>query len=139
MSHSQAPDPKPGSDPDVGPALTSGTLRYLALLALVVGLVLTSVFAWRGWRQWEYQQRLADGQVQVEALRGWMTLPYIERTHGLPQSVARAALGLPAEGGDDRSLHEWFDISGMDPVVGRSRVEALILGRSHPPVPTAPP
>jgi hypothetical protein len=139
LTKPQAPDPKPGSDQDPGLVPKAEKLRHLALLVLVAGLVLTLVFVWRGWRQWEYQQRLVDGQVQVEALRGWMTLPYIERAHGLPQSAVREALGLPAQGGDDRSLHEWFEIRGIDPMEGRNRVEALILDRSDPSAPTAPP
>lgn len=111
----------------------------MALLALIAGLVLTSVFAWRAWRQHDYEQRLADGQVRVETLRGWMTLPYIERAHGLPQSEARAELGLPAEGGEERSLRDWFELQGIDPLEGRQRVEALILRRTPPAAPAAPP
>lgn len=108
-------------------------------MALLIGLALTALFAWRAWRQHDYEQRLAAGQVQVETLRGWMTLPYIERAHGLPQSELRAALGLPAEGGDERSLHDWFELQGIDPLLGRQKVEALILRRSPPAVPALPP
>lgn len=121
------------------PTATGRRLRRLALLALIAGVVLTSVFAWRAWRQHDYEQRLADGQVRVETLRGWMTLPYIERAHGLPQSEVRAELGLPAEGGDERSLRDWFELQGIDPLLGRQRVEALILRRKPPAAPATPP
>ncbi|WP_422289949.1 hypothetical protein [Hydrogenophaga sp.] len=107
--------------------MSSRVPRALAVLALVTGLLVTAVFAWRAWRQHEYEQRLTSGQVQVETLRGWMTLPYIERTHGVPQSRMREALGLPAQGGDERSLRDWFERQGIDPVQGRQKIEALIL------------
>lgn len=103
--------------------------RRLAVAALVVGVLLMSVFAWRAWRQHDYQTRLAAGEIQVETLRGWMTLSYIERVHGVPETRVRDVLGLPASGGDDLSLHDWFDSRGIDPLDGRKKVEALILER----------
>lgn len=103
--------------------------RWLAVAALVVGLLLMSVFAWRAWRQHDYQSRLAAGEIQVETLRGWMTLSYIERVHGVPEAQVREVLGLPASGGDDLSLHDWFESQGIDALQGRKKVEALILER----------
>lgn len=103
--------------------------RRLAVAALVVGVLLMSVFAWRAWRQHAYQTRLATGEIQVENLRGWMTLSYIERVHGVPETQVREVLGLPASGGDDLSLHDWFGSQGIDPLEGRKKVEALILQR----------
>lgn len=103
--------------------------RRLAVAALVVGVLLMSVFAWRAWRQHDYQTRLAAGEIQVETLRGWMTLSYIERVHGVPEAQVREALGLPASGGDDLSLHDWFGAQGIDPLEGRKKIEALILER----------
>ena len=99
------------------------------MAALVVGVLLMSLFAWRAWRQHDYQTRLAAGEIQVETLRGWMTLSYIERVHGVPETRVREVLGLPASGGDDLSLHDWFDSRGIDPLDGRKKVEALILER----------
>lgn len=103
--------------------------RRLAVAALVVGVLLMSVFAWRAWRQHDYQTRLAAGEIQVETLRGWMTLSYIDRVHGVPEAQVREALGLPASGGDDLSLHDWFGTQGIDPLEGRKKIEALILER----------
>lgn len=103
--------------------------RRLAVATLVVGLLLMSVFAWRAWRQHDYQTRLAAGEIQVENLRGWMTLSYIERVHGVPEERVREVLGLPASGGDDLSLHDWFGAQGIEPLEGRKKVEALILER----------
>lgn len=121
------PEPSPPATSVATPPGGRRVARILAVLALVAGLLVTAVFAWRAWRQHDYEQRLASGQVQVETLRGWMTLPYIERAHGVPQSRMRAALGLPAQGGDERSLRDWFELQGIDPVQGRQKIEALIL------------
>lgn len=112
--------------------------RRLAVAAVVLGLLLVGVFAWRAWRQHDYQTRLATGELKVDTLRGWMTLSYIERVHGVPEARVREALGLPATGGDDLSLHEWFDSRGMDPLEGRRKVEALILARPPAAPGTAP-
>jgi hypothetical protein len=121
------PEPTQPASQRTTPLVRSRVPRVLAIIALVAGLLVTSVFTWRAWRQHEYGQRLASGQVQVETLRGWMTLPYIERAHGVPQARMRAALGLPAQGGDERSLRDWFELQGIDPVEGRRKIEALIL------------
>jgi TRAP-type C4-dicarboxylate transport system permease small subunit len=70
----------------------------LAMLALVLGLALVGFFGVRAWHQYEYAHRVASGAVRVESLRGWMTLPYIEKAYGVPEQELRTALGLPSEG-----------------------------------------
>lgn len=103
--------------------------RIVAAALLAAGLVLSGFFGLRTWRQYEFTQRVARGEVQVESLRGWMTLPYIERVYGVPQADLRAALGLPATGFEDRSLREWLSVQGVDPQAGRRTIENLILDR----------
>lgn len=100
--------------------------RWLALAAVVLGLVLLLVFGLRAWRQFEFSGRVASGEVRVASLRGWMTLPYIERVYGVPQREIRQALGLPLQGLDDRSLREWGEESGLDRLAYRGVVESLI-------------
>lgn len=112
--------------------------RRWAWLALLAGLLLVAVFGVRSWHQWQYAQRLARGEVQVETVRGWMTLPYIAQVHGVAQADLRAALALPPAGHDERSLHEWFEAQGIDPVAGRAALEAVILrARGAPARPAA--
>lgn len=101
--------------------------RWAYVLLALAGLVAVGLFSVRAWHQWSYTQRLQSGAVQVESLRGWMTLDYIEKAYGVPQARVREVLGLPASGHDERSLREWLDASGRDPEAGRRQVEALIL------------
>lgn len=103
------------------------TRHWLGVLAIVVGLVLLSLFGMRMWHQYQYAQRVAAGEIQVESLRGWMTLSYISRVYGIQELALREGLGLPATGDEERSLQSWFDLRGIDPVTGRAAVEALIL------------
>lgn len=104
-----------------------GHRRWPSVLAAVAGLVLVVFFAIRVWHQWSYAQRIDSGEVQVENLRGWMTLAYIEKVYRVPEAQTRQALGLPSTGFEDRSLKDWFEATGQDPATGRRKVEALIL------------
>jgi hypothetical protein len=106
--------------------------RWLALVALAMGLALVAGFGLRAWSAWQFTQRVARGEIQVETLRGWMTLPYIARVHGVPEPELRAALGLPASGHETRSLLEWFKAAGIEPKAGRRAIEALIVARGRP-------
>ena len=114
------------------PAFPKRMRRWLAVLALLIGLALVVGFGWRAWKQVQFNQRVASGEVKVETLRGWMTLAYIERAYGVPQAELRQALGLPATGFDDRSVHEWGAVTGLDPVAARHTVEELMLKHAPP-------
>ncbi|MCV0439558.1 MAG: tetratricopeptide repeat protein [Hydrogenophaga sp.] len=110
--------------------LLQRTRRWLGVLAIVAGLALLALFGARAWHQYQYAQRVAAGQIKVETLRGWMTLPYIAKVYGVPESRLRETLGLPPTGDEDRSLRSWLDLQGIDPVSGRARIEALILAET---------
>lgn len=106
--------------------------RWLAVVAVLVGMSLVVGFGWRAWKQIQFNQRVARGEVQVETLRGWMTLPYIERVYGVPQVELRRALGLPATGFDDRSVRDWGKEANLDPDAVRHIIEKLILEHEPP-------
>lgn len=106
--------------------------RWPGLLALALGLVLVVSFGWRAWRHFDFQQRVDRGEVQVETLRGWMTLTYIERVFGVPQTELRQALGLPATGFEHRSIRDWGKEAGLDPDAARHTIERLILEHAPP-------
>lgn len=107
--------------------LPHGWRRWVGLMALVFGAALLVFFGTRAWHQWVYAQRVDRGEVQVQSLRGWMTLSYIARVYHIPEAELRTALGAPLTGFEQRSLKDWLDQSGTDSVEGRRRVEALIL------------
>lgn len=102
------------------------------MVAVLVGMALVVGFGWRAWKQIQFNQRVARGEVQVETLRGWMTLPYIERVYGVPQIELRQALGLPANGFDDRSIRDWGKEANLDPEAVRHIIETLILEHAPP-------
>lgn len=110
--------------------------RLLALLSLVLGAGLLGFFGLRAWHQAAHMQRLVQGEVQIESLRGWMTLPYIAQTYRVPEAELRAALGLPAAGFDQRSLKEWLAVAQLDREEARRRIEALVPAAAPEPAKT---
>lgn len=80
--------------------------RYLTTILIVVGLLLiiwfgmrSAVSAIRVWRT-----GLQPGVTDVEAIRGWMTIPYIGQAFGVPEEYLFEALGTPAGGNRRKSL-----------------------------------
>jgi hypothetical protein len=117
----------------VATGLNQRKRNRLAALALCVGVILIAVFGLRTWHQIEFSQRVQRGEVRVETLKGWMTLPYIAQTYKVPEVELRSALGVPASGHEERSLRQWFDAARIDAMVGREALEKLILARQTPP------
>ncbi|WP_147321317.1 hypothetical protein [Rhodoferax lacus] len=89
--------------------------------------MLIGIFGARAYHQWDYNRKVESGEIRVESLRGWMTLAYIAHTYKVPEADIRQALGLPASGNVDRSLRVWFKEAGIDPIVGRQKLEAELL------------
>lgn len=110
-------------------SLSRGIPRWVVGLILVVGVALIALFGVRLLNQLDYSRKVQSGEIQVETLRGWMTLPYIARTYGVEETTLRAALGVAAQGNSERSLREWIDVSGQDPAAARQIVEKLIMTR----------
>ncbi|MGE0312543.1 MAG: hypothetical protein AB7P21_13090 [Lautropia sp.] len=113
--------------------------RRLALAVLVLGLSLVAFFGLRWWHELQFAQHVARGEIRVEQVRGWMTLPYLARAHRVAEGALRDAIGAPATGHEQRSLRQWFDALGLDPVAGRRAIEAVILAGSASPPPSSPP
>lgn len=110
-------------------SLSRGLPRWMVGLILVVGVALIALFGIRMLNQLDYARKVQSGEIQVETLRGWMTLPYIARTYGVEETTLRTTLGVAAEGNSERSLREWIDASGQDPISARKKVEKLIVAR----------
>ncbi|MEQ1535179.1 MAG: hypothetical protein ABL923_04820 [Burkholderiaceae bacterium] len=98
-------------------------------MILVVGVALIALFGLRILNQLDYSRKVQSGEIQVETLRGWMTLSYIAHAYGVEETDLRTALGVAALGYSERSLREWIDASGQDPTSARKKVENLIVAR----------
>lgn len=110
-------------------SLSRGLPRWMVGLILVVGVALIALFGLRILNQLDYSRKVQSGEIQVETLRGWMTLSYIARAYGVEETALRTTLGVAAEGNSERSLREWINASGQDPISARKKVEKLIVSR----------
>ena len=83
-----------------------GWQRNLTTILIVVGLLLVIWFGMRSVvsaiRVW--RTGLQPGVTDVEAIRGWMTIPYIARAFGVPEEYLFEALGIAAKGNRGKSL-----------------------------------
>lgn len=85
---------------------TSRRERLLIGGLIAIGLILVLFFGFRAARSYIRIQQtgLEPGVTDVEAIRGWMTVPYIAQAYGLPQEYIFEQLGIPAEGNQKKGL-----------------------------------
>lgn len=79
-------------------------------------------------------------ETDVERVREWMTIPFIARMYGVPESILYEALAIPAWGNHKKSLEdlnrEYFPES--DGIVMKI-VKATLLANQTLPTPIPPP
>ncbi|MCB0178020.1 MAG: hypothetical protein KDI62_07310 [Anaerolineae bacterium] len=82
--------------------------RLIFIGLLVVGLLLMGFFGLRAARSYIRIQQtgLEPGVTDVEAIRGWMTVPYIAQAYQVPESFIFEQLDIPAEGNRKKSLRD---------------------------------
>lgn len=82
--------------------------RLIFIGLLVVGLLLMGFFGLRAARSYIRIQQtgLEPGVTDVEAIRGWMTIPYIAQAYQVPESFIFEQLDIPAEGNRKKSLRD---------------------------------
>ncbi|MCB0191278.1 MAG: hypothetical protein KDJ65_04985 [Anaerolineae bacterium] len=82
--------------------------RLIFIGLLVVGLLLIGFFGLRAARSYIRIQQtgLEPGVTDVEAIRGWMTVPYIAKAYEVPETFIFEQLGIPAEGNGKKSLRD---------------------------------
>jgi hypothetical protein len=98
----------------------------LALLVLSFGLIV--VFGLRTLREYRrLQAELTPGTVDVEQIRGWMTLPYIARGYDVPQAALFSALGVPESGNARLSIRQLAGKYQRDPSEIRATIQHVIL------------
>ena len=76
----------------------------IGLIAL--GLILVGFFGVRAVVSFIRIQQtgLQPGVTDAEAIRGWMTIPYIATAYGVSEEYLFEHIGIPAEGNRDKSL-----------------------------------
>lgn len=76
------------------------------LILVILGIVLTAFFGFRVFQSYARIRLggLQPGTTDVEAIRGWMTVPYIAKIYKLPASYLYRQAGVPASGNDEKSL-----------------------------------
>ena len=105
------------------------SVRLIVTIALIViGLALVFFFGRGFWRDYmRLQQRgLQPGVTDVEAIRGWMTLPYVARAYGVPEAELFEALGIPQAENQGLSIKQLADKYGKDPNAIRETVQTVI-------------
>ncbi|MCB0165511.1 MAG: hypothetical protein KDI79_14875 [Anaerolineae bacterium] len=82
--------------------------RLIFIGLLVIGLLLIGFFGLRAVRSYIRIQQtgLEPGVTDVEAIRGWMTIPYIAQAYQVPESFIFEQLDIPAEDNRQKSLRE---------------------------------
>ena len=90
--------------PPDSPASPRRWSRILLISLVVLGLFLTLFFGVRAARSYLriWQTGLQPGVTDVEAIRGWMTVPYIARAYAVPEEVIFERLDIPP-GEDNRA------------------------------------
>lgn len=82
--------------------------RLICIGLVVLGLILTIMFSMRVVRSYLriWQTGLEPGMTNVEAIRGWMTIPYIAKSYGVPEEYIFEQLDISPQGNRRRALHD---------------------------------
>lgn len=80
--------------------------RRLVTGLIVAGLILVIFFGLRAVRSYLRIQQtgLQPGVTDVEAVRGWMTIPYIAQAYGVPETYIFDQINIPRPGNEEKSL-----------------------------------
>jgi hypothetical protein len=82
--------------------------RFISMGLILIGLLLVGLFGVRTVASYIRIQRteLQAGVTDVEAIRGWMTIPYIAKAYGVPEGYIFAQIGIPQVGNQAKSLSQ---------------------------------
>jgi hypothetical protein len=80
--------------------------RKIMLVLLTVGILLSAFFGLRAARSLArlHQDGLRPGETDVNAIRGWMTVPYIAKVYHVPPDYLYQQIGVPPAGNNAKSL-----------------------------------
>lgn len=113
--------------------------RFIPIGLILIGLLLVGVFGVRTVVSYIRIQRtgLQSGVTDVEAIRGWMTIPYIAQAYGVPEEFIFAQVGIPQTDNQAKSLSQLNrSYAPGESAVILSRVKAAIRQyQAKPPTP----
>lgn len=110
--------------------LRQSTHRLVITIVLVIaGLGMVGFFGLRAYRAYDRFQHdaPAGGLADVDAIRGWMTLPYIARAYNVPEDALFAALSIPKAGNTRLSVKQLVDKYDRDPLATRQAIQQVLL------------
>ncbi len=126
------------------PAAPSPLWRWLTVALLILGLLLTVLFALRATRSFRtfHDERGRPPREATGNIEPWMTIPYVAAAYDVPEEFLYAQLGLDGEGLARKSLmqleRQYFD--GERGLL-RTRIQAaleLYYADSAVPTPVVP-
>jgi hypothetical protein len=111
----------------------------LTIVLVIVGMGLVGFFGMRAYRAYSrlQQAELSAGTADVEAIRGWMTLPYIARAYGVPEDALFQTLGIPKAGNRQLSVRQLVAKYGREPQATRQAIQQVLRDYQHRPTPTS--
>jgi len=113
------------------------------LALLIIGILLAAFFGFRTVRSFLRIQRtgLHPGMTDVEAVRGWMTIPYISRMYNVPPDILFRAIEVQPEGNEKKSLSELNQANrpGEKGVYLNIIKQAILTFQATHPAPPPPP
>ena len=118
------------------PTLSRNEQRIFFML-IILGIFLVGFFGLRTVRSYIRLQRmgLQPGITDVEAVRGWMTIPYIATAYGIPEGYIFKQLNIPAEGNHKESLSQLnrqYDFGEKGAIVSAVKTAITTYQTEHP-------
>jgi hypothetical protein len=116
--------------------------RIIVIGLISVGLLLALFFGFRAFRSFMQirQYGLKPGVTDVEAIRGWMTVPYIAKAYKVPPEYLFEKIGVPPAGNQHKSLSQLNRERNLEKMALLNAVKEAIrqYQAEHPPFPEAP-
>ena len=97
---------QPEEIPSTTPTPLSPLWRWVTVGILLLGLVLTVLFAMRATRSFRtfHNERGRPPREATGNIAPWMTVPYVAHAYGVPEPFLYAQLGIEAEGNERKTL-----------------------------------
>ena len=80
--------------------------KTLAIGLLSVGVILTGYYGVRAVKTYVMMQKVESSVENPVALKRWMTIPYLSKTHSIPKEYLYKSIGVPPEGNDGHNLRD---------------------------------